>query len=60
VSAPGGLEGVSGQIETATPPLEHPSVLDDDEPHAEAGAQLGLTLGGGQGFGRQDRDDPVD
>jgi len=60
VSAPGRLEGVSAQIETATPPLDHPPVLDDGEPHAEAGAQLGLPLGGGQGSGRQDRDDPAD
>ena len=60
MSAPGRLEGVSAQIETATPPLDHPPVLDDGEPHAEAGAQLGLPLGGGQGSGRQDRDDPAD
>jgi len=59
VSAPGGLEGVSAQIETATPPLEHPPVLDDGEPHAEARAQLGVPPGE-QGSGRRDRDDPAD
>lgn len=52
-------KGFKTQIETATPPLEHPPVLDDGEPPAKAGAQLGVPLGGKESGG-QDRDDPVD
>jgi len=39
--------------------VDHPPVLVDGEPHAEAGAQLGVPPGE-QGSGRRDRDDPAD